>query len=163
MLVGVVSDTHNNINNIKSIVELFNENNVETVVHTGDITNARSLEMFSELKCPLIGVFGNNDHSEEGLLDVCNKYKFDFRKPPLSLTLNERKIVIFHEPDLIKKYLEQENDVEIVLFGHTHRFVKEKIDDIILFNPGESAGMIQGKNSIGLIDLDTLEIRRIFF
>ena len=56
MLVGVVSDTHNNINNIKSIVELFNENNVETVVHTGDITNARSLEMFSELKCPLIGV-----------------------------------------------------------------------------------------------------------
>ena len=31
------------------------------------------------------------------------------------------------------------------------------------FNPGESAGSMEGKNAIGLIDMWDLNIRRIFF
>ncbi len=42
MRIGVVSDTHNHLANVGRIVELFNEAGVERVVHTGDITQAKT-------------------------------------------------------------------------------------------------------------------------
>ena len=50
-----------------------------------------------------------------------------------------------------------------MLHGHTHRYREEYLDKTLLYNPGESAGMLNGKNAIGLIDLKYLITRRIFF
>ena len=43
MRIGVVSDTHNNLKNVRRIVELFNTAAVDRVIHTGDITQAKQL------------------------------------------------------------------------------------------------------------------------
>ena len=43
MLIGVVSDTHNNLKNIEQIISLFNNEEITLVVHTGDIANSKSL------------------------------------------------------------------------------------------------------------------------
>ena len=48
MLVGVVSDTHNRVGHVKEIVNLFNEHLVSLLVHTGDITNDKTLNHFSK-------------------------------------------------------------------------------------------------------------------
>jgi len=163
MLVGVVSDTHNNIKNIKKIICLFNEKQVDLVIHTGDISKAETLRIFSDLNAPLVGVFGNNDRIEEGLEEVCKENNFNFQEPPLSLCLDNRNVVVFHEPDIIKNYINKHKDTDLVLHGHTHRYKEENIDDIVYFNPGESAGSLKGKNAIGLININNLEITRIFF
>ena len=163
MLIGIVSDTHNNIKNIRRIISIFNEVGVGSVVHTGDITNSDSLEIFSELNCDFYGVFGNNDRNELGLVEVANKYGFDIRNPPFKLNLENRMIAIFHEPDSIDDYLSLHNNLDIVLHGHTHRYREEQINDTLLFNPGESAGIVPGKNAIGIINLKNLTIDRIFF
>ena len=55
------------------------------------------------------------------------------------------------------------DDVDIVLHGHTNKYREEVLGNTIYFNPGESAGLIEGSNALGLINLDSLEIRRIFF
>ena len=163
MLVGVVSDTHNNIKNIKKIIYLFNEKQVDLVIHTGDISKASTLEIFSNLNSPLVGVFGNNDRIEEGLKEVCEVYDFNFQEPPLSLTLENKKVAVFHEPELIEGYVKNNQDADLILHGHTHRYKEETVGDIIYFNPGESAGSMEGKNAIGLINMRNLKIRRIFF
>ena len=80
MQIGVVSDTHNNLKNIERIINLFNDEKVSLVIHTGDITNANSLEKFSKLKCEMIGVYGNNDRNELGLEEVALKYNFHFQE-----------------------------------------------------------------------------------
>ena len=41
--------------------------------------------------------------------------------------------------------------------------IEEHIESTIIFNPGESAGILKGKNAVGLIDLDNSKIKRIFF
>jgi len=163
MLVGVVSDTHNNIKNIKNIINIFNNEKVDVVIHTGDITQSKSLQLFSNLSCPMIGVFGNNDRFEIGLEEVCKNLKFDFKAPPFLVSLNNKKIAIFHEPDLINDFIKANQEVDIVLHGHTHRYREEVLANTIYFNPGESAGLIEGSNALGLINLDNLEIKRIFF
>ena len=76
MLIGVVSDTHNNKNNISKAISLFKEKEVELVVHTGDITTSKSLRMFSELNCNLVGVYGNNDRNEKGLQEAVSENNF---------------------------------------------------------------------------------------
>ena len=50
MLAGVVSDTHNNVRNIKNLINIFNNEKVDLVIHTGDITSASSLNLFKSLK-----------------------------------------------------------------------------------------------------------------
>ena len=163
MLVGVVSDTHNNLKNINKIISLFNQRQLDLVIHTGDITNANSLDKFSNLKCKLYGVYGNNDRNESGLKEVISKYNFKILEPPHEISINGRKIVIFHEPDLINRFISTNKDIDLVLHGHTHRFRKEKVGQTLIFNPGESAGFFKGKNAIGIINLNDLSTERIFF
>ncbi len=163
MLIGVVSDTHNNTNNISKIISLFKEKEVELVVHTGDITNSKSLRMFSELDCNLVGVYGNNDRNEEGLQKTVLENNFLFQEPPHLITIKKKKIAIFHEPDEIDNFLSKNHDVDLILHGHTHRYRQENLNGTLIFNPGESAGLIKGKNAVGLINLKYLSAERIFF
>ncbi|MEC7957195.1 MAG: metallophosphoesterase family protein, partial [Pseudomonadota bacterium] len=67
MRIGVVSDTHNNLKNVRRIVELFNTAAVDRVIHTGDITQAKTIEVFAQLDAPMSGVFGNNDQERASL------------------------------------------------------------------------------------------------
>ena len=66
-------------------------------------------------------------------------------------------------PILLKTLLKKNKKTDLILHGHTHRYRLERIKNIEVFNPGESAGMIKNKNAIGLIDLKNLEIKRVFF
>ena len=163
MQIGIVSDTHNNLKNIHTIIALFNEEEVSAVIHTGDIANANSLEKFSKLKCKLIGVYGNNDRSEKGLKEIAEKNNFLFQEPPQILSLFNKNIAIFHEPDDIDNFLKENHKIDIVIHGHTHRYRNEIKNGVLYFNPGESAGMYSGKNAIGILDLECLEAKRIFF
>ena len=163
MLIGVVSDTHNNIKNIDKIIGLFNERKVDLVVHTGDIASSIALDRFERLNCNLIGVFGNNDRNERGLQEIIKKNNFKFKEPPFSLTIDHKNIVIFHEPDYVDNYLLRHLKVDLVLHGHTHRYRHEQKGETIIFNPGESAGIMKGKNAIATIDSGDMTIERIFF
>ena len=163
MLVGVVSDTHNRVGNVRNIINLFNSHKVELVIHTGDITKAQTLAYFSELNCPLKGVYGNNDLNEPGLGDTSVKFGFEFVLPPLIFSLGGIKVAVFHEPEGICSLIKEEKGLNLILHGHTHRYRNEKILGSLVFNPGESAGMFEGKNAIGLVNLKDLNAKRIFF
>lgn len=163
MLIGVVSDTHNNIKSIKKIISLFNNEDVVSVIHTGDIASAKALEKFSNLETKLVGVYGNNDRYESGLDTIAKKCSFEFQNPPKSIQIFDKKITIFHEPDEIDSFIKQNPEVDLILHGHTHRYRNEVRNKTLIFNPGESAGILKGKNAIGIVDLNSLKARRIFF
>ena len=67
MRIGIVSDTHNNLKNVRKIVDLFNNAGVDRVIHTGDVTQAKTLAVLADLEAPLFGVFGNNDQERDSL------------------------------------------------------------------------------------------------
>ena len=163
MKIGVVSDTHNNHKNIEIIIDIFNDERVPIVIHTGDITNANTLEQFSKLDSKFIGVYGNNDRNESGLIEVAQRNNFQFQEPPKRLNLLDREIVIFHEPDNIEQFLSENKMINVVLYGHTHRYENNTKNGVLYFNPGESAGMQKGRNAVGILDLTSLEAKRIFF
>jgi hypothetical protein len=158
--IGVVSDTHNQLRNVRRIVELFNSARVDRVVHTGDITQARTLEVFAGLAAPLVGVFGNNDEREP-LRAAAHDAGIRLEEPPLSLAWHERRLLIVHDPHFLSEPMLAGHDV--VLHGHTHRPVHERRNGALVFNPGECAGMLDGHNTVGVLDLASLEVEWLRF
>ena len=51
----------------------------------------------------------------------------------------------------------------IIVHGHTHRFRDEIYKDTHIFNPGECAGMMEGKNKVGIIDTEVPSMKIISF
>ena len=151
MIIGVTGDTHNNLKNIKTICSIFNENKANLVLHTGDISLPKSLLAFNELYCPLVAVLGNNDIEEKkGLEEASKKFNCQIFFEPHSMRIKNKRFSLLHHPDLIDNEMILNND--IILHGHTHRYKLEKIDNCIIYNPGECAGFMECKNQIGLID-----------
>jgi hypothetical protein len=157
--IGVVSDTHNHLPNVRRIVELLNAARVERVVHTGDITQAKTLHVLAGLAAPLHGVFGNNDLEREALDAAVARHGFRFADPPLRHAWAGRRVVVVHDPSALGAGL----DGEVVLHGHTHRLTVERPRGGLLFNPGECAGHLRGHNAVGVVDLATLEVELLRF
>jgi uncharacterized protein len=152
MRIGVVSDTHNHLANVRRIVELFNEARVERVVHTGDITQAKTLGVLAGLEARLYGVYGNNDEREP-LGEAAIALGFEIVEPPLRLEWRGRRILVVHDPLEIPRHLDGE---DLVLHGHDHRRRVERRGGCLIFNPGECAGHMRGHNAVGVVDLGTL-------
>jgi putative phosphoesterase len=156
MRIGVVSDTHDNTANVRRIVEIFNAAGVERVVHTGDITKARTLAVLAHLDAPLVGVYGNNDREREALERAAGLHGMRLVDPPLSLPWAGTGVAVVHDPEAITPELLARHGV--VLHGHTHRRVLERRAGALVFNPGECAGHLRGHNVVGVLDLVTLEV-----
>ena len=160
MRIGVVSDTHNNLPNVRRIVELFNEANVDRVIHTGDITKPKTLGLLAGLKVPLVGVFGNNDE-RESLSETAGSLGIELAEPPLELQWAGQNLIVLHDPLELEGV--DETAYDVILYGHIHRQVIDYADGRLTFNPGECAGILPGHNAIGVLDLITLETEIIKF
>ena len=162
MIIGVTGDTHNNLKNIDKICSIFNEHNVELVFHTGDISLPKSLLAFKKLNCPIRAVLGNNDLGEKKDLQEASKnFDCEIFDEPYSLRIENNEITVIHHPELINSRMLEKND--LILHGHTHRYRLEKENNCTIFNPGECAGLMKGKNHVGLINLNKIEPKIIKF
>jgi putative phosphoesterase len=157
--IGVVSDTHNHLPNVRRIVELLNRAGVERVVHTGDITQAKTLEALGGLRAPLVVVFGNNDVEREALGAAAARHGFTLGERGLELAHAGRRIVVVHDP----RELAARGDFDLALHGHTHRLTVEREARRLVFNPGECAGHMAGYNAVGVVDLADLQVELLKF
>jgi uncharacterized protein len=71
MKIGLISDTHDNIQNTQNAIIFFNDKNVEFVIHAGDIVSPETVKAFDGMK--LIGVLGNNDLEVRELTSAFDK------------------------------------------------------------------------------------------
>tara|TARA_A100000164_G_scaffold371213_1_gene398542 strand:+ start:1163 stop:1651 length:489 start_codon:yes stop_codon:yes gene_type:complete len=159
---GLTGDTHNNLRNIEIICSIFNDKKVDFVVHTGDITLPKSLEIFSSLSMPLYGVFGNNDQGDKvALKNVCKEHSFSFEEHILKISISNKNIMAIHDPLGIEDT--HYDEMDIIVHGHTHRYRNEFINNTYIFNPGECAGFFEGKNNLGIVDINDLSLEIINF
>jgi hypothetical protein len=142
MRIGVISDTHDNARNVARIVEVLRAARVERVIHTGDITRVSTLRMLAEIAVPVFG-------------EAAAELGFELAEPPLELAWAGRRITVVHDR---KAHPELElGSCDVLLHGHDHRFALERVEGTLVFNPGECAGWLEGRNSVGVLDLLRLD------
>jgi putative phosphoesterase len=151
-LIGVISDTHDNLPNINKAVKIFNQKKVSLVIHCGDFVAPFVLDSFQELKCSLIGVIGNCDGEREYLKEKARNYNFSIFEPPHMVNIEKKVILITHKPIPLNIHC------DIHLYGHTHKpeIVSNKTKPCLIVNPGEAAGWLFGRPTIALLDVDNL-------
>lgn len=155
MLVGIVSDTHDDMDAIRKLVDVFNSAGVSHVLHAGDIVSPFTFEVLDGLKCPFTGIFGNNDGDR---LLLKKNSKGSIHTQPHIVGLEGRNIVMVHEP-LIVDALAESGRFDLVIYGHTHTPEIRRVKNTLVINPGKAARLHKGTATYAMFDLQRMEGR----
>ena len=156
MLIGVISDSHDNLPQIEKAVEYLNQAKVGLVLHAGDYCSPFVLAKLKALNCKLIGVFGNNDGDHELL-----KKRFSettnctIHDRFASVDVNCYRIALLHgdEPELLFALIGSQY-FNAIVYGHSHNKGIENRGKTLLINPGELCGYLTGKSTIAILDTE---------
>ena len=159
MKIGIISDTHDNLPQIRKAVKVFNREKVDLVFHAGDFVSPFTALEFKNLNSPLYGVFGNNDGDKLYLKEIF-KGIGEIYPAPYETNIDHKNIIMLHREKLIDALVESLK-YDVIIYGHTHRTDLRKIKKTLIINPGECGGWLTGKSTIALLDLETLEAKNI--
>jgi len=161
MKIGIMSDSHDNMLNVRRAVEIFNSEDVGAVLHAGDVIAPFVTRELKALRCPVTAVFGNNDgekfHLRENFENTNGVGKI--YEPPVELELGGRRIYLTHWPHQIE-IIAGSGVYDMVVFGHTHERRMERYGETLLINPGETGGWLEPP-SVAVVETRTLEARFI--
>jgi len=163
MLIGLMSDTHDNLPAIEKAVRRLNEERVELVLHAGDYVAPFVIPKFKALNMRLIGVFGNNDGDHAFLRKRFSETaNCEIRGRFAEIDANGFKIALLHgdETDLLNALVSREC-FDAVVYGHAHVIVARKNGGMLVVSPGEVCGYLTGKSTIALLDTVKREARII--
>ena len=126
MKILVVSDTHRKNDNYFDILK---KEKPDLVIHCGDAEGSE-YAITESAKCPVKIVLGNNDFFS----DLPRELEFEVGKYKVWVTHGHNYYVSMGYTDIHRVATVRGKDS--VLFGHTHRPVLEKRENVWLINPG---------------------------
>lgn len=159
MKIGIISDTHDNLKNLRKFIELSNNKiNPDLIIFCGDLCSPFVIKELGKLNCNVHIIFGNNEGDKQTIIEFAKKYKnIKIYKQLGEIEIDNKKIAFIHYPDLARG-LASTGNYDIVFCGHTHQLKIEKINNIPLVNPGELFGELTGKSTFALYDTKAGEV-----
>ena len=147
MKIGVISDTH--LHRVtKEFTEIYDEylSDKEMILHAGDLVSPEIIELLKEKD--FNGVCGNMDPPE---VKRCLPEK-------KILNLMGYRLGLIHgwgrSDDLEDRILPLFDNVDVIVYGHSHIASNHVRDGVFLFNPGTATGYsASGVHSIGILEL----------
>jgi len=150
VLVGVLSDSHDEAALLRRATGLLRDSGAEHLVHAGDIANAIALEVLIQSGLPVTAVFGNCDRALRKHPCAAGRV----HAAPHLFSLDGRKFALVHDLNALPPVVY--GHVDVVVHGHTHRAAVEPGPPLVL-NPGQIGGRATGRVTVALLDLEALE------
>lgn len=170
MRIGIISDTHDRVSTpqMEAIKEAFN--GVDMIFHCGDIYSAHLLDHLEKI-APLKAALGNGDFIQrdervklthdlvlEGYsIHLTHYFPFDEMEHLLSEVKRPRDNVSPGFDAMLTYHLSLIQDPpDIIIFGHTHRALVYRNDDVVIINPGSPTVPLQRhwRGSVALLNLE---------
>jgi len=135
MFLGVVSDTHGDIERTRAAVAMLEGFEIAAVLHCGDIGSAEIVPLFR--RWPTHFVFGNCDYDCRPLEKAIERERQTCRQRFGSLELESQKIAFLHGDDsrLLRETVAS-GQWDMVCHGHTHVACQEWHGNTLVLNPG---------------------------
>ncbi len=163
MIIGILSDTHDNLDAIDEAIRIFNERGVDLVVHAGDVISPFAAARFEGLMAPVKVVFGNNDGERRGLQVKFREQGFEI-DDFCEFDAEEKKVALYH--GTIGGFLKELQDSEkydVVVSGHSHSPEANWQGKTLAINPGEACGYLNSKRTLCILDLGSMEPEIVAF
>lgn len=153
MLIGIISDSHDNLPKIESAVAKLNSLRVGLVLHAGDYCSPFAALRFRGLQSKMIGVLGNNDAEKELLKTKFETLGHELRGRYSSVELKGVRIGLIHrdEPTLLDDIIRSQA-YDLVVSGHTHSVIQARSGKTTSLNPGEVCSCLTSKATIATFD-----------
>lgn len=144
MRIGVISDSHDNLENIRKAFAYMGKNRIEHCIHCGDICTPETLfEMGKLFSGKFHVVCGNNDSYDElAKILKLHPHIILFRDVG-EITIYGKKIGWCHYPDQAESIARGNFGYDVVFYGHDHRPWQRRVGKALLLNPGTLAGLFQ--------------------
>ena len=152
MKIGVIADTHipERAKDLpQQILEAFK--GVDMIIHAGDLVDLGVLTKLKTVCKNIKAVWGNMDPNEV-------RKKLPEKQV---IKIGNFNIGIIHgygPPDKLTDLVNElfkGDDVNLIIFGHSHYPINEKRGDILYFNPGSATDTIFAPyNSYGIIEIN---------
>jgi putative phosphoesterase len=164
VLIGIMSDTHDNLPMIDKAVKRLLDENVDLVLHAGDYVAPFVIPHFKPFKGKFVGVFGNNDGDHELLRRRFAEFGLEIRGIFAEVKTDDARIALLHggEPgsapgpsELLKSLLSSEC-YDVIVHGHVHEVKVYRKGKTLIIDPGEVCGYLTGKPSVALLDTRTM-------
>jgi hypothetical protein len=147
MKIGVISDTHLKCcdDRLRRIVDTYFKD-VELVIHAGDLISLEVLDAFAEKEVKAVSGNMDNEEARRALPDR------------LLVEVEGLKVGLIHgwgqpfglEDKLKKKF----DEIDCLVFGHTHRPCNKVKDGVLYFNPGSATDRLFTKlNTVGILEI----------
>lgn len=158
MLVGLISDTHDNMDRTTAALGLFEDHEPERLLHAGDLTSGRLVPFFVGWQVDLAE--GNVD-APGSIQEAIGTHEVDMRYAVKhELDLDGAHVGLIHGDD--KQRLQgmvNSGAFDLVVHGHTHTFRDTTIGRTRVVNPG--AVHRSSAPSVCLYDTRTGELERL--
>jgi putative phosphoesterase len=153
MLIGVLSDIHDNLDNLRKALAIFEERGVQALIFCGDFCSPIPPRvMAGEFEGDVHCVFGNGDGDRFAMLNAANTQypNLKLHGEYAELEFEGVKVAVTHYP-FYARALARTGDYQAVFSGHTHEARQERIGACLWVNPGEILGW-KGKASCAVYD-----------
>ncbi|MBF0570376.1 MAG: metallophosphoesterase family protein [Candidatus Omnitrophica bacterium] len=152
MIIGVLSDTHS-FQIPPAIIERLKK--ADLIIHAGDICDLQTLKLLKKT-APTKAVQGNMDElAVRKLLPLkeiimCGNLKIGVTHGHIGETREALKNAMSSFKD---------DKMDVVIFGHSHQAMNEKVGPTLYFNPGSPNDVIKAKKfSYGIINIEAGKI-----
>lgn len=157
--LGLISDTHNHLQNVAFAVAHFQAEGVRIVLHAGDVTGAEVLRLLSPFDLYL--AWGNVDRPDDltcvmgadgfGLTHVAHLH---------SLSFDGRTIALLHGDESLQlAQVIRSGAYDYVIHGHTHRTRDERFGRTRVINPGALGGGGLHPKAFAVLDYATDDLQ----
>jgi len=163
MIIGIISDIHENFHNLILALQKMEEEGVEQILCLGDLMNAGVAKILAHHSVPTFLIWGNNDGEKvdivkasyrEGSKLTVSLNTYDF------LEYDNRKIFISHYDDLAMP-MASSGKYDAVFYGHDHKQNATKEGTCHVVNPGELSAQKTGVASLAIYNTTDNSIRLI--
>jgi uncharacterized protein len=153
MLIGLISDSHDHVPNIKKAVDYFRQAGAETVLHAGDYCSPFTIQHFKGLD--LHGIFGNNDGDKYLLMKKFTEIGAQLHGEFFEAQFGNLKFALYHGTySGITSSLAKSENYDVVVTGHTHEPNLENVGSTLSINPGSVHGF-EADAMVATLDTET--------
>ncbi len=140
MLIAVLSDIHDNLENLKKCLGWCCTNEIKQIIFCGDTTTSETIKNLAAFSGEIFMVRGNIELFSKTELGAYRNIRY-YGETGL-LELAGLHIGLVHEPAKIKILLESTaKTIDYIFYGHTHKPWLERRGSTIIANPGNLAGV----------------------
>ena len=157
-MIGIISDTHDNVANVLKAKEIFKEKGVKLVLHAGDVIAPKTIDFFEGLEVWFVK--GNCDGDIPMITKKAEAIGCKYLGEEVEFELEGKKFCMYHGTNQEKlDELIKSGKYDYVITGHTHETRNEKIGKTRVINPG--AHYYIGTNTIATLDIGKDEVEFI--